>query len=114
MMDAPVVRKPRNYFDVAARPSHVTFDDGQNVRRNLPWQHYAEARWAYETPELIEVVIGDWLLSLSGHNLGPLYAAIEEQTLLRVTAHPDWDAGPARWTDSFVLQIRFMKMPSVQ
>ena len=108
-MDAPVVRKPRNYFDVAVKPSHVTFDDGQKVRRNLPWQHYAEARWAYETPELIEVVIGDWLLTLSGHNLGPLYAAIEEQTLLRVTARPDWDAGPAHLTDTFVRQIRFVK-----
>ena len=60
-------------------------------------------------PGLIEIVIGDWVITLHGHNLAPLYAAIEDHTLLRVAAHPDWDDGPARWPDTFVRQIRFMK-----
>ena len=39
-MDQILRRKPKSYFDTAANPSHVTFDDGKEQRRNLLWLHY--------------------------------------------------------------------------
>ena len=49
-MDQTLLRKPKSHSDTAANPSHVTFDDGKEMRRNLPWPHYTgayriECRW---------------------------------------------------------------------
>lgn len=104
-------RKARHYFDTAPHPSHVTFDDGLTLRRNLSWMHFAEARWEYAEPELITVEIGDWVVLLNGYNLGPLFAAIEEHTLLRVRAQPGLQVGHDG--DSFVLQLRFVRPDEV-
>src|SRR5690606_34491721 len=79
-------KKPTQSFDTASHPSHVTFDDGRTVRRNLPWMRYTEARWDHDAPELIQIEIGDWIIMVFGHNLGPLFGAIEEHSLLRVRA----------------------------
>jgi len=84
-----LLRKPRTFFETAMRPSHVTFDDGRHLRRNFPWHHYVEAQWAYGEPDAIQVLIGDCLIVLTGSNLGPLFAALEEHTLLRVRAEPE-------------------------
>ena len=58
-MERAPLRKPKLYFDAGASPSHVTFDDGKEQRRNIPWLHYAEARWDYGEPELIKIRIGE-------------------------------------------------------
>lgn len=83
------LRKPKLHFDAAAHPSHVTFDDGQKACRNLAWAHYSEARCDYSEPDTIKIEIGPWLIVLRGHNLGPLFSAIEEQSLMRVCARPE-------------------------
>lgn len=108
-MDKPAFRKPKEHFDTDAHPSHVTFDDGKNVRRNMPWLHYVEARWDYAEPDSIKVEIGDWVVFLSGHNLGPLFAAIENHTLARVRALPELAQDREREADTFVCEIRFVK-----
>ena len=105
-------KKGRQYFDTGARPSHVTFDDGWQRKRNFPWAHYVEARWDYEEPETIHVTIGNWLVVIVGHNVAPLYAAIEEHTLTRVCAHPEYDRSPTHDDDTFATEIRFTKPPS--
>jgi|APLak6261664116_1056043.scaffolds.fasta_scaffold49371_2 hypothetical protein len=82
MTPAPVFRKPKLHFDTASRPSHVTFDDGKVLKRNIPWSHYVEARWEYGEPDIVKIEIGGWLVVIRGHNLGPLFIAIEDQMLL--------------------------------
>lgn len=32
MTPAPILRKPKLHFDTAANPSHVTFDDGKELK----------------------------------------------------------------------------------
>lgn len=111
-MDLPAVRKPKLYFDTAANPSHVTFDDGKEQRRNIPWMHYVEARWEYAEPDSIKMEIGDWLVVVSGHNLAPLFQAIEDHTLTRVRAQPGLEKDREREFDTFATEIRFMKPPA--
>jgi hypothetical protein len=98
-------KKPRQHFDTAPHPTHVTFDDGK-TRTNLPWMHYARARWEYAHPDVIKIEISDWVVVLTGYNLGPLFVAIEEHTLLRVRAHPEMSV--TNDDDSFVAEIRFV------
>jgi hypothetical protein len=111
-MDQTLLRKPKSHFDTAANPSHVTFDDGKDMRRNLPWLHYAEARWEYAEPDMINLDIGDWLIVILGHNLGPFFQAIEDRTLTRVRAQPEMAKDQERVIDSFVTEIRFLKAPA--
>jgi hypothetical protein len=108
-MDEPCARKPRLYFDTALHANHITFDDGKEMRRNIPWTYYAEARWEFEDDNLIKMEIGDWLVILKGHNLAPLFQAIEERTLTRVRAHGEWQDDPERTTDTYVTEIQFLK-----
>jgi hypothetical protein len=103
-----LLRKPRNLFETTAHPNHVNFDDGRILKRNFPWNHYLEARWAYGEPDTIQVLIGDWLVVIHGHNLAPLFAALEEQTLLRLRAQPNGD-DREREPDSYVTNIVFVK-----
>ena len=112
MMDQPVFRKPRLHFDVVANANNVTFDDGKELKRNIPWLHYVEARWEHAEPDTIKVDIGDWLVVLSGHNLEPLFQAIEEHTLMRVRAQAGWKEDSERTMDTFVTEIRFLKPPA--
>ncbi len=44
-MESNPFRKPRQHFETAAHPPHVTFDDGTTSRINLPWVRFSEARW---------------------------------------------------------------------
>lgn len=110
-MEQPIFRKPRQYFDTTQRPSHVTFDDGKDERRNLPWSHYVEARWAYAEPETIKITIGNWLVLITGHSLDALFSAIAAHTLSHVCAHPEFIGNADHATDCFVTEIRFQKAP---
>ena len=106
----PIRRKPKLWFDVAASPSHVTFDDGARMRRNLPWCHYFEGRWAnHNEPHLIRLTFPEWRIVLTGLALGPLFGAVEERTLLRVAAQPGYECAPARDADTVVTAISFIK-----
>jgi hypothetical protein len=111
MNPPPPLRKPKLHFDTAASPSHVTFDDGKRLRRNIPWSVYVEACWNHDETDLIRVVIGEWLVLLRGHNLGPLFVAIEEQTLVRVRAMPELEQERDRESDTFVSDLRFGRPP---
>lgn len=106
-MEQAIMRKPRRHFETTTRPAHVTFDDGRVSRRNFPWMHYAEARWDYGMPDTIRVEIGGWVVVLSGYNMGPLFAALEEQSLLRVRALPEL-AG-ASGDDTYLTEIHFVR-----
>jgi hypothetical protein len=106
-MERAPLRKPKLYFDTMAQPSHVTFDDGVEQRRNLPWMNYVEARWDHPEPELIKIEIGESVVFLRGHNLGPLFSAIEEHILLRVRAQPGLQKEREHECDTFVSEIRF-------
>lgn len=103
-------KKGRHFFDTAQRPTHVTFDDGHR-KRNLPWMHYVEAKWDDDEPDTIYVTIGNWMVVINGHNLTPLYTAIEEHMLIRVRAHPEFNDDPSHTDDSFATGIRFLKAP---
>lgn len=107
LMERTTFNKPRLHFDTAARPSHVTFDDGCAIRRNLPWSHYVEAAWEYATPEQMRIEIGDWIVLITGYNLGPLFLAIEEQTLIRLRAFPEF--ATASGDESVATEIRFLR-----
>lgn len=111
MTPSTPLRKPKLHFDTGANPSHVTFDDGRELRRNIPWLHYVEARWAYGEPDILKMEIGEWLVVLHGHNLGPLFLAIEDHTLMRVRAQPDLAQDHERENDTFVVQVEFTKPP---
>lgn len=111
-MDKPVFRKPRTYFETDTRPNHVTFDDGKTLKRNCPWAHYIEARWDYAEPDTIKIILGDWLIIVTGYNLEPLYAVLENRTLSRLRAHPEFEENADHTDDSFVTEIRFMSAPA--
>ena len=81
--------KPRLFFETANHAYHVTFDDAKDWRRILPWMRFAGAHWSHAEPDLIRIEIGEWLVTLGGHNLEPLFAAIEDQTLKTVRANPE-------------------------
>lgn len=110
MIDKPVQRKPRLYFDTDAKPSHVTFDDGKEQRLNLPWSLYVETRWDYLTePDFLRMEIGDYVVVVRGHNLGPLFQAIEDHALLRVKARADLEEDRGNEPDTFVTGVVFKK-----
>ena len=108
-MDRISKRKPKLHFDVAANPSHVTFDDGKEQRRNFPWLHYEEACWDYDEPDTIRMEIGDCVVVIRGQNLGPLFQAIEEETLMRIRAQPELEREGEREMDTFATEIRFLR-----
>ena len=112
MTTPPILRKPKLYFDTEENPSHVTFDDGKDRRRNIPWLHYVEANWDYDEPDVIRLKIGEWLIVLRGNNLAPLYLAIEKRTLARVRAQPDLAEDREREMDTFVTSLRFTELPA--
>jgi hypothetical protein len=111
MNDKPVQRKARQYFDTVTDPSHITFDDGKEDWRNFPWSLYVVARWQYSEPDFLRVEIGDTIVVLRGHNLGPLKQAIEEHTLLRVRCRPELEEDRANEPDSFVTGMVFRTAP---
>jgi len=111
-MDRPAFRKPKLHFDAVPNPSHVTFDDGKEQRRNIPWLHYVEARWDYAEPDTIKIEIGDWLVIVRGHNLAPLFQAIEDHTLARLRAQPELEQEREHEADTFAVEVRFLKPPS--
>jgi hypothetical protein len=112
MTTPPILRKPKLHFDTEENPSHVTFDDGKDRRRNIPWLHYVEANWDYDEPDVIRLKIGEWLVVIRGNNLGLLYLAIEKRTLARVRAQPDMAQDREREMDTFVTSLRFTELPA--
>lgn len=71
--------------------AQATFDDGKNWRRNLAWLRYAGAHWSYAEPDMIRVEIDEWSILIQGHRLESLFRAIEDATLARVRAYPEWE-----------------------
>lgn len=106
-MEPNPLRKPKLHFDSAPRPDGVTFDDGKTERRNFPWMTHVVTRWVYDEPDTIRVKIGECIITLRGHNLGPLFIALEEHTLLRVRAQPGLADQRENERDTFVVEIRF-------
>lgn len=100
------------HFDTAPFPYHVTFDDGRAARLNLPWFNFVEARWDYREPDVVKMEIGAWVIVLRGHQLAPLFAAVEDHSLLRVRAQPELVSDPEREADTFVTQVIFMAAPT--
>jgi len=100
------------FFDEEVHPANVTFDDGESSRRNMPWSHFRCADWDYADPTAIHVEIGDWQVVISGHNLEPLFGAIEVARLARVRAYPDFADDPAHEADVFATNIRFIHLAS--
>lgn len=113
MTPPTLFRKPKLHFDTTSHPNHVTFDDGKEMRRSIPWPHYVEARWEYAEPDIIKIEIGEWLMVIRGHNLGPLFIAIEEKTLLRVRAQQELEQDREREMDTFATEVRFTKPPPI-
>jgi hypothetical protein len=107
-MERLAFKKPRQHFDTATHPSRVTFDDG-NTERSFPWISCGEATRESAEPNVIRFDVGEWIVLLRGYNLGPLFVAIEEQTLLRVRVHPELAQNGERDTDCFVTEIRFTR-----
>lgn len=107
-METPPLRKPKLHFDSAARPEGVTFDDGKTERRNFPWMTHVVSRWVYEEPDTIRGKIGECIITLRGHNLGPLFLALEDHTLMRVRAQPSLADQRENERDPFVIEIRFV------
>ena len=112
MTTPPILRKPKLHFDTEENPSHVTFDDGKDRRRNIPWLHYVEANWDYDEPDVIRLKIGEWIIVLRGNNLAPLYLAIEKRTLARVRAQPDMAGDREREMDTFLISLSFTEPPA--
>ncbi|MGC4073988.1 MAG: hypothetical protein QM760_16050 [Nibricoccus sp.] len=110
MINEPIIRKPKMHFDTTAQPPNVTFDDGKHVRRNLPWHDYVETRWDHATAAIIKIIIGDWRIELRGHNLAPLFQAIEDNSLARVKAQPALKEDAARVIDTFVTDVVFTRL----
>ena len=106
------IRKPRMFFEQENRPANVTFDDGDCARKNLPWSHFYSADWNYADPTAIRIEIGDWQVVISGHNLEPLFGAIEAARLARVRAYPEYEHDPTHETDVFAISIRFIHLAS--
>jgi len=100
-------RLARRVFETSRNSPAVTFDDG-NVRRTLPYHDYIEACWPYGEPDTITVRIGDWIVVLHGHNLEPLFGALEEQSLKSVKARPELALEVAREVDTYVTEITFL------
>ena len=48
---------------------------------------------------------------IRGHNLGPLFIAIEDQMLLRVRAQPELGQDREREMDTFATEVLFKKPP---
>jgi len=110
-MEAASFRKPKLHFDVVANTHHVTFDDGKNQRRNVPWMHYIQARWDHTNLDTITIEIGECVVTILGHNLGALFLAVEERTLARIRALPLLMQDRDREHDSFATEIRFTSVP---
>ena len=112
MTPPTLLRKPKLHFDTTPNPSHVSFDDGKGMHRLIPWPHLVEARWEYVAePDVVKIEIGEWLMVIRGHNLGPLFVAVEEKTLLRVRAQPELGQEREREIDTYVTEVRFTKPP---
>jgi hypothetical protein len=75
----------RPVFETGQHLPTVTFDDGK-VRLNLPYHDYVESCWSYFDPDTVTVKIAKMVVVLRGHNLEPLFDALEAQTLKSVKA----------------------------
>ena len=89
----------------------VTFDDGK-VRLNLPYHDYVESCWSYLDPDTVSVKIDKLVIVLRGHNLEPLFDALEEQSLKSVKVRPDLALDPKQEANSYVTEITFLPFPS--
>jgi len=81
------------------------------LKRNFPSAYYVEARWDYAEVDTIKLTIGYWLVVIAGCNLNPLYAAIEDRTLSRLSAQRDLEGNSEHEADSFATEIGFMRAP---
>ncbi len=105
-----IQRKPRMFFDEAPSPASVTFDDGERSCRNMPWMRYMGAEWDHSDPASFRIEIGEWQIVISGHNLEPMFAALEHARLARIRAYPEFADDPAHEIDVFAISIRFIHL----
>jgi hypothetical protein len=103
-------RPGRPIFETTPRAPSVTFDDGK-VRLNLPYHDYVEACWTYREPDTVTVKIAKWIVALRGHNMNLLFAALEEQSLQSVKAHPELALDPKQEANSYVTEITYLALP---
>ena len=107
-----IPRKPKLYFDTVANAHTMSFDDGSIHRRNYPWLQYAETRWERSDESTLLIKIGEVVVKLRGHNLGPLYAAIADHSFCQVKAMPAFENDPDKMMDTYVIEIEFLVQPS--
>ena len=107
-----LLRKPKLFFETDANPSHLSFDDGKESHRVIPWSHLVEARWDYAERDVIKMEIGDWLVVIRGHNLEPLLRVIANRTLSHLRAEPGLARERERDLDTFVTELRFLRPPA--
>ena len=82
-------------------------------RRNLPWVRFLETVWDYADPGIVRVEIGDWQVIICGHNLAPLFKAIEAGQLQHIRAHPEFADDPNHEPDVFATSIRFVHLSAL-
>jgi hypothetical protein len=63
---------------------------------------------------VIRVEIDECLVVLAGHNLEPLFSAIEGHTLASIRPHLEWTNTLDRERDSFVTSIRFVRVSALK
>ncbi|MFT3782801.1 MAG: hypothetical protein QM790_12395 [Nibricoccus sp.] len=100
-------RPGRPIFETAPQAASVTFDDGK-MQLNLPYHDYVEACWTYREPDTVTVKIAKWIVTLRGHNMDLLFAALEEQSLQSVKARPELALDLKQEADSYVTEITFL------
>jgi hypothetical protein len=101
----------RPVFETGQHLPTVTFDDGR-VRLNLPYHDYVESCWSYLEPDTVTVKIAKMVVVLRGHNLEPLFDALEEQSLKSVKARPELALDPKQEANSYVTEITFLPFQS--
>lgn len=55
---------------------------------------------------------GGWPTELTGHNLAPLYAALEDHSLARLRSQPTSHVSAEHEMDTFATSIRFFGAPN--
>src|SRR5688500_17594168 len=76
----------------------------------MPWMRFTGAEWDQSDPASFRIEIGERQIVISGHNLEPMFAAIEHARLARVRAHPKFADDPAHEVDVFATSIRFIHL----
>jgi hypothetical protein len=91
--------------------SHTPF--GQKSLPGFPCVRFAGCHWSYAEPDVIQMEIDEWLVVLKGHNLEPLFRAINEQKIVTIEARPECEGDPKHAADTFVTRVQFAKLAAL-